>query len=139
MTGEKENIHFATSIRSAMLYTQVATLFLKILRQRPELPMTEKSALSSIIAKSQNWIKAKQEYMKTRHPHLAEQLDRDLDLDGDLVGDLALVCDLLANNPDSSKWIQNFITQSKCEATLKKYHECIANGNTHDEAFQKLL
>ena len=141
MADEKEIIEQANfSVVHTMIFSRVAELYMRQLRARPEVDFTEKSALTSIITKIDNWLKNKVTFMSTRYPDMKADLEAKLKIDTDIVADSAELIAFMLNHSNYSPYF-DFIVQSKLHRirVLEKYEQLRAEGLSVEEAEAKLF
>ena len=137
---KEDERELSISLSQAAIHAQIAALYLRTLSKRPEIPISEKSELQSIITKIGNWLRKKILYVKVRHPHLYEKMEEDLKIDGDLVGDVAnITAFLAARQKHASQPVDFIVSPASRRQYLRKYDELRAQGMTLEQAEKELF
>lgn len=127
------------SLVSTMVIARIAELYMRQLRLRPELELSEKAALTSMITKIGNWLRDKVTFMSVSFPDMSKGLEAKLNIDHEVILDSSNVIDFIVRNARYEPYTDFILDKQHRLRQLEKYESLRAQGLSVADAEKQLF
>lgn len=127
------------SLVSTMVIACIAELYMRQLRLRPELELSEKAALTSMITKIGNWLRDKVTFMSVSFPDMSKGLEAKLNIDHEVILDSSNVIDFIVRNSRYEPYTDFILDKQHRLRRLEQYEKLRAQGLSVEEAEKQLF
>lgn len=127
------------SLVNAMVMARIAELYMRQLRLRPELELSEKAALTSMITKIGNWLRDKVTFMSVSFPDMSKGLETKLNIEHELILDSAEVIDFMCRTNRYEPYTDFILYRKHRLQKLALYEKLRSEGVSAEDAEKQLF